>query len=139
MVDIVRDRLDKQLAQDGIWKEIEGFGEVKLRRWNNPEYRKLGVELRDLKLEELGLGPEGTMDDETAFKVMVETACHTVIVDWRGIESDGEPLPYSPEVGIAVFNDEDDAWRDEFYLIVAAASDRNNYVQKRLEANVKKP
>ena len=138
MVDLVRDRLDSTKANEGIWEEITDFGKVKLRRWNNSDYRNAALALRDVKLEELKKAPNEQLSEDESFEIMVRAACQFVIVDWEGIESNGEPIPYDPKLAIDAFLDPDDSFRDEFNLIVAAAANRQNYTRERKEATAKK-
>lgn len=138
MVDLVRDRADPARSAEGVWADIRDFGRVKIRRWNNKEYRDAALKLRGEKLEELKMLPTADLPDEHTFGVMVQAACEHVIVDWEGIESEGMPVPYTPEVGIETFAEEEGPWRDEFNLIVNAASDRSKYALERIEDNTKK-
>lgn len=138
MVDLVRDKLDFKKSNDGVWVKIRDFGEVKIRRWNNPEYRKTALVLREAKLEELGKDPDFILSEEESYDIMVKAACQDVILDWKGIESDGQPVPYSQELASSTFLDPDEAWKDQFYDIVAAANERAKFVRERREANAKK-
>ena len=138
MVDLVRDRIDTQKTKDGVWVPIKDFGEVKLRKWNNEEFRKLAVKFRNERAAELGLGEEDDLDIVEAQKVMYRAACYEVVVDWRGITSDGEEVPYTPELGEQVFCDPEEAWADQIGEIVRISTERAKFLQERTDANVKK-
>lgn len=139
MVDLVRDKIDSEKAKQGVWVDITDFGRVKIRRWNNPDYRNRAMDLRDAKLEELGKTPQDMLSDDESFEIMVKAACEEIIVDWEGIEADGKPVAYDSKLAIAAFTDPDDSWRDEFNLIVSAANSREKYARERKEENTKKP
>lgn len=139
MVDLVRDKVDAKMSSDGVWVDIANFGRVKVRRWNNRDYRTKVLALRDAKLEELKLGVDVDLPEQYSYPIMVAGACHCVILEWDGVESDGKPIAYTPEIGIQTFSEEEGPWRDEFNAIVIASSERANYIAKRREATLKKP
>lgn len=135
MVDLRKDRADTDKLRDGAWVSIPDFGDVKIRRWRNKEHSRELVRLSDRRREELKLKPDEDLSEDDSLAVAVESACRTIIVDWRGITSDDEPVPYTPETAMEVFND--DSWSDIFPLIVNASAERQNYLEKKKEGAVK--
>lgn len=137
MVDLVRDRIDKDKVQSGVWVDIDDFGSVLVRRFNNKDYIELARKLRNEKLDELGLKEGSELGEDIAFPLSVKAVCKEIILDWKGIESDGEPVPYDPDFAFDLFTDPDNVWRDEFNAIVSECMERSHYVVEREQATLK--
>lgn len=120
---------DPTKSVEGVWHEVGKGVRVKVARLSNPK----AVAMRDrllkpyAKLSRKGKLPDDVIED-VARKVMAEH----VLVDWEGIELDGEPLPYSKENVIKVLADESLA---DFYDFVAElANDADSYREELDEA-----
>lgn len=138
MVDLVKDRIDSDKAKEGIWVDIPNFARVRIRRWNNEDFRRRSNELRLKTLEDLRMKSSANLTDEQAFPIMVQAACETVITEWDSsqVTEGGKPVRYTPEKGFEVFSSPD--WREEFLSIVQEATDREQFVVEVQEETVKK-
>lgn len=120
----------KKLENDGVWHELGDGAAIKVARWNNRRFNELK---RQLERKYLTQQKTGKLPEDIAEKIIIETIAHAVLLDWRGIELNGAPLPaYTPEEGIKVLTDTAEVNMSEFRDTVAAASmDMNNFRMER--------
>ena len=89
-----RFRTDEEAEKTGIWQPIGDGARLKLARLNNPGYTKL---YRHLIQDHRVLLEQGLLPDEIHDPIICECLAATVLLDWEGIEFDGELMPYSRE------------------------------------------
>ncbi len=123
-------RTDKQAEEEGVWIPLSATARIKVARIGNPKhtsalkrlsqpYVKPGMRLTDL-------------DDAVYTSVARQAIAETILVDWEGIEKDGNPLHYSKEAAL------DACGMEDFYtLVVNAASSLETFRAARLEAIAK--
>lgn len=99
------DKLFKQntsLEQEGVWFEIDGGPKFLIRRFGgaNSEVKKAMVKYYKpvAKLIERNL-----LGDEKEKAIMSKAFIAACMIDWDGIEIDGEPTPYSFDVAVELF------------------------------------
>lgn len=85
---------DRNLEIEGIWVPISDGARIKVARMNNPEFNKL---FRKLSKPYMTALQTGTLSEDISEEIMLECYAKTVLVDWDGIEENGEQVPYSPE------------------------------------------
>ena len=44
----------------------------------------------------------GTLSNEIDEEIGLQCLAHCVLLDWKGVTKDGEPLPYTPELGVEI-------------------------------------
>lgn len=116
----------KRLETEGAWHELGEGAALKVARLNNPAYQQLE---RTLRRRELARIKSGTLDEATQLRITIECIAHTVLLDWRGVELGGEPLPaYTPEEGIKAMTDTETISRAGFRnFVVSLAADADRF------------
>jgi hypothetical protein len=89
---------------EGAWLAL-GDAEIKIARLGSPRYQSAVTRRLKPHRESLELG---VMSDADAQKITIELLADFILLDWKGVELDGKPLPYSREnaiqaLGIEVF------------------------------------
>lgn len=133
MVDVNRLRLDAELEVDGVWHNLGDGAEFKLARLGNPrfvaEYQKVAGPYREQAQRK-------TLPPEKQQELMIVAFCRAVLVDWRGLEENGAPLPYSSKKAIELFS------QPEFRVLLdrlfALSQDDENYRARTLETDLGK-
>lgn len=122
----------KRLEAQGAWHDLGDGAGLKVARINNPAYQQLE---RELRRRELARIKSGRLDEETHARLMIECLAHTVLLDWRGLEVDGKPLPpYTPEEGIKMMTDTDEISRAGFRnFVISLAADADRFKIERDE------
>lgn len=115
-------RIDESKATEGVWANIawtptgyvwwldgwvrpvgkdEPTAQIRVARSGNQrtrEYRRKALRPYRQLVRQMGELPE-----EASEKVLNDTLAHTVLMDWDGVEIDGEEPKYTPELGVKVF------------------------------------
>jgi hypothetical protein len=100
-MEITKFEVDKEASVEGVWIDLEEYGydvEVKVARWNNPKFLNALQRMTDRpgvkqKVE------KNKLDFEEQERIMAYCIARYILLDWKGMTRDGEPLPYSPEEG----------------------------------------
>jgi hypothetical protein len=88
-------KTDKSKENDGVWFEVDADGaSVLVARAGNKKYAKLLEKITKPHRHAL---KSRNVSDELVERLMVEAMVGTILLDWKGLELDGKPLPYSPE------------------------------------------
>ena len=127
-MDIAKFRIDPAAEDEGVWTALGGDAEVRLARIGNRRYREaLAARLKPYRRAIRA----GSMPEEAIEKLVTEAVCETVLLDWRNLELDGEPVPYSPARALELLSDP--AMRDLRDLVVELAGDMELYRARELE------
>lgn len=122
---------DNKLEIEGTWRPYKEDSEVKVARWKNEEFAKLMRKKFKEKRHIL------EADDETSVKVMkqitAEVMAQTILKDVRGMTYKGEPLVYTPIIGLELFNAIEDFQED----VKAMAEEVTSYRTQQENAAVK--
>jgi hypothetical protein len=129
----------KALENEGVWHELGDGAAIKVARWNNRRFAELKRQLeRKYRAQQKG----GVLPEKVAEQVIIETIAHAILVDWRGLEINGQPLPaYTPEEAVRVLTDTETVNMGEFRDLVAGVSmDMNNFrLEREAEAAKNSP
>jgi hypothetical protein len=129
-INTLRSDLDKQV--NGTWFPYEAEIELKIARWGNERFlavqREL-VEQRKVVLNAKELTEEQRLD------VNKEAASRAILLDWRNLDDDTGPVPYTPEKALAFFRDPELQALWSFVLV--ASVEEANFRKTRLEADLK--
>jgi len=98
-----------ELENDGVWVDLGDGASIKVARAGNKSNRALikrliaphKVALRNDKLP-----------DETLEKLTIEAMASTILLDWKGIDEDGKPVPYNTQNALRLLTDYKD-FRDQ--------------------------
>lgn len=93
-MDINRFRTNKEWELNGVWVDLGDGAQVKVARHGNPNHKRVVREL--LKPYKQQVRNE-TLSDEIAERIQKDALIECLLLDWRGIELDGEELPFNRE------------------------------------------
>lgn len=127
-MDLAKFRTDKSLEDEGVWNSIGGDARIKLARIGNRRYRD-ALQAR-LKPHRRAIRA-GTLPEEVTEALMTEVIAETVIQDWKNVELNGEPVPFSPQAALDILSDPE--MKDLRDMIVELASDMELYRARDLE------
>jgi len=125
MADIKSLALGKEQTE-GRWVPYVEDIEFLIARWNNPAHRskqhKLSKpHLRQIRKQNTKVG------EQVARKAMVGT----VLLDWKNIEDNGEPIPFSVEKALEYMTDP--AYEHLYTFILGEAMDDEAYMADVIE------
>jgi hypothetical protein len=98
---------DKALERDGVDLHLGGDAYVTVARagGTNVAYdRAVQKHMRPHRSK------TGYLDNDVYVDVLKQAYADAVVLDWRGIEFDGEPLPYSRENALKLMRELPDLW-----------------------------
>lgn len=109
---------NEQNTSDTKWVDYDADTKVRLARIDNPQYA-VALERERRKLRnadaQFGAGVVGIVPGETTeHQTQCKLLSQFIVLDWSGVQDeDGNPLPYSPEVGEQMLDS-----NVEFFLFV---------------------
>ena len=84
----------RTLGRKGAWIDYRDGSRVKLARLDNPRFRRMyKAKMRPFRR----LERQNKMDPILRTRLICECLANTVLLDWKGFEYKGSPLPYSVE------------------------------------------
>jgi len=111
---------DKKLELEGVWHDLgEGAGVLIARIGNRRYQNALNKTLADNRT----MIKTGLMSEEAAEKDLCEIIADTILLDWKNIDDDGQPLPYTKENAVAMLI----KYPDFRVLVVDLAGISDNY------------
>ncbi len=122
-MDLAKLQTDAEKENDGVWVELQPGVRVKLARWNNAKFQNVQFK-KMLPYRNTMAG--GEIEFGIVEKITIECTAETVLLDWDGIEWDGEPLESSLANRLRVLTDVPD-FRS---MIVNLASQREYFMAK---------
>lgn len=123
MAKLSRVKIDAKRAVEGVWHTYAEGIEVRVARMFNPNYERVVAELMKPHAKEYRAG---RLSNEQMEDVRVQAIARTVLLDWKNVEDDdGQPMPYTPERGLAVLRDP--GYVDLLAFISAKAGDWESY------------
>lgn len=104
----MKSNLDKHFKQDssqekdGIWFELDGGIRFRLRRFggSNTELKKAMVRHYKPKAR---LIEKGLLSEAEERSIVAKSFISACMIDWEGVEVDGELVPYSFDVAVELF------------------------------------
>jgi hypothetical protein len=100
---------NKALENEGAWVELGDGASVKVARLGN----KLNADLikKLIKPHKVALRND-RLPDDVMEKITIEAMATTLLLDWKGIEDDGKPVPYTKENAVRLLTEYKD-FRDQ--------------------------
>lgn len=136
MASINRFRTDKRKETGGVWVPFEAGISLLIARMPNTNFEQ---KVRELAAPHMEATRSDTISDELNVSITREAVAHTVLLDWKGVtESDeeGSPdVPYTPELGVKYFND--DELGDFYRFVVTSGRNSEQYRKEQMVAAVK--
>jgi hypothetical protein len=91
-MDLNKFKTDPEL-DEGSWVKL-GDADIKIARIGSPRYQSAVARRLKPHRESLELG---VMSEAEAQKIEHELLADFILLDWKGVDLDGKPLPYSRE------------------------------------------
>jgi len=129
-INALRTDLDKQVH--GTWFPYEAGIELKIARWGNEKF--LAAQRQIVEQRKVVLNAK-ELTDEQRLDANKEAAAQTILLDWRNLDDDSGPVPYSPARALEFFRDPE---LGAFWTFVFLTSvEEANFRKARLEADLK--
>lgn len=133
MFDIQSLRVDPIKAIEGTWVDYLRGSRLKIARNNNKEAENFRLQKAIEHADVFNAG--GKQAEELAFEIDTETTAHYILLDWEGFTNGGQPLEYTPEIGIEFLsNPEFSDFRED---VIRISRNREHYRAKAEEEAVK--
>lgn len=101
MADLRKLRFDPKKAVDGVWVDWYD-AKLLVARASNKRFRDRYAKLSEPHLKELR---EKTADESLSTRILKQAIAETILLGWDGITEGDQPVPYSPEKALELFND----------------------------------
>lgn len=118
---------DTIAENEGVWEEIGDGAKVLVARVGNKKWESAMERLRKPHLKKLRR--RGRLSDDVAEKITIEAMADAVLLDWEGIEEDGEEIAYSKESATRFLTD----YPEFRNMVYAIAADAELFRQELLE------
>jgi len=96
-------KTDSSLEKDGIWIMISDEIGFLVRRFGGANSDKIKLAMAQYHKPYARLIEKGTLDSDKEAKLMTRAFVEACLVDWKGIEIDGEITPFSVDVAVEFF------------------------------------
>lgn len=126
-------KTDTKLADEGAWVDLDPTTRIKVARYGNRNFRD---RLRALMKPYNRMIENGTMDDTKADELLVQAISETVVLDWEGLEMNGEPVTYSAAKAKELLLDP--ALRDFRELVISLSNELEVFRGEEIEETVGK-
>jgi hypothetical protein len=115
-------KTNEDLEKNGRWFEITGDIGFLVRPFKatNPKVKAAMAAHFKPYARQIELG---TLDDKKSFEINVRLFIESCLVDWRGVEIDGQAVPFAPDVALKFF----EGLPDLFHTLWAHCNDFKNY------------
>lgn len=135
-MDLQSFRQDLAGERDGVWLNVGGDLEVKLRSTRSKQYASAARKFMADRAMELGIGDDEQMSEEDLGVCGAKAIASELLVDWRGMTEGGEPVSYSDE--LAQRYAEDPSLYRFWNRLASLANNLDNYSARKVEARVGK-
>ena len=117
---------------EGVWNTLAPGVRVKIARWDNPRMqRALEREMEPFR-DQIDAG---TLDPDDDRKIIANVMAEAIVMDWEGVEVDGEEIPCKKEDVAKVLADP--RLRDFMAQIQLRAKQAEKYRLKATESDAK--
>lgn len=93
---------DERLELDGVWVKLALDAEIKIARRGNPRFREL---LQRKLAPYRQAAANHAVPEEDYERILLEVASETLVLDWKGITEQKQPVPYSPVTALRYLRD----------------------------------
>jgi len=94
-------KTDKSKEINGVWRDYYDDSRLLVARMGNEKYRAFVA--KEYKANRIAIDRGGEKAERMAVRIQTEALARFVLLGWEGIVLNGEDTPYTPEVGIKVF------------------------------------
>ena len=124
---------DVSLEKSGIWMDISEETGFLVRRMGGANDRFSEVYAAKTKPYAQQISRK-TLDPKKEEKIYIETFVEACLVDWKGIEIDGQQVPFSKEAALKLLSNS--AYKDLFQALVQHASEGANYREEQIREDL---
>lgn len=125
-MDIGALRTDTALEEEGVWRDIGDGARLKIARLGNPAYKAEWEKRSKPYKRQIR---NDSLPTEKANELLYQCLARAVLLDWDGLDEDGQPVPYSRENAVRLLREIRD-FRD---LVVSLADDAEAYRREAIE------
>lgn len=111
---------------EGIWLEVSKDTAFRVKRFGGRNDVAIAKKIAELQKPYASQIRMGTLDLYTQKKINVVVFVETSVVDWRGVQVDGEEIPFSKEKCVELFLE----LPDLFNSILSYAENKDNYLEE---------
>ena len=116
---------DEKAEVEGVWIPLDATTKVKIARLQNPRHTAC---LKRLSTPYIKPGMrQSDIPDDVYNEIAREAVAETILVDWSGVERDGQPVPYSKDAALEACR-----VKDFYILVVTAAGTMETFRTARL-------
>lgn len=115
-------KTDETLEQKGVWFEIADGVRFLVRpmKATNPQIKAAVATYYKPHAQQV---EKGTIDPKKVEEIQIKVFVKACLVDWEGIEIDGQVTPYSPDIAIEFFKN----LPELFWTLFNNCNDYKNY------------
>jgi hypothetical protein len=84
---------------NGVWYDLDATSRVRVARDGNPRHQRV---LREITAPYRVQIARNTIDPDVVARLNIEAMARAVLLDWAGIEDEGQPVPYSQDAAKAL-------------------------------------
>lgn len=125
---------NEEKSNEGVWCPIDAVTDIKIARYGNRIFQRA---LKRVMKPHKVMIDRGTLDDDTADKLLVEALAEGILIDWRGMTRKGAPLEYSRSAAVDVLTDK--RLRDFREMVVMLSQDMQLFRDEEIDEAEKKP
>jgi len=131
MINLNLNQINLDAEINGIWVDYPNTKiKFKIARMNNKNYTKQLIKMRD------EYPADEVLTEEQSTLILAEIYASSILIDWEGIELDGDVTEYNKTIGMEFFTDV--RYRETHKFILDASSKSNDYYEKSKEITKKK-
>lgn len=119
-------KTDGSFEKDGIWMEISDKTAFKVKRFGGRNSQHIQSVMARLSKPYTKQIEMKTLSEEKDYEITVRLFVETCLVDWKGVEIDGEIKPFEKELAVEFFT----ALPDLLKVLINYASDLANYKEE---------
>lgn len=123
-------KTDEQKEVGGVWVPLSATARIKVARMGNARYRDC---IKRLSAPYRVTGLANQIPQEVYQQLVRDAVAETILVDWDGITTDGQPVPYSRETALKFCTELKD-----FYDFVLTAADSMETFRVQAQAQTEK-
>lgn len=103
-MDLKFDAYDESKELEGVWRKLlNDSSEFLIARSGNEKFRAEVQRLTE-ELKEKGEVKDDELTNKQLTDVFVKAAAKHILLDWKNVTEDGEPIPYTVENGIRLLS-----------------------------------
>ena len=123
--------IGQEVSDEAVWLDFDDNISLLIGRAGSVNYLKAKERLEKPFRKQID---RGKFPAEKRQNMELEAIANSILLDWKGIEQDGEPFPFTVENAVMAMK----KYPAFFSFVVDASIDDDNFEVKRTEAIVKK-